>query len=407
MKRAILLALTLISSTAFAEDDPVAITITDAERTAVAAAGNDFTADLYSQLREQKGNIFFSPQSIMDALTMTLAGARGETADEMQAALRLHLKRDYIPPTFADLSKSRNEHTAKGGYKLQEANAIWVQQNFALQPDYVSLLSDSFGAQATNVDFQKDPELAAKAINDWVESKTQNTIHNLVTTDALGPATRLVLTNAIYFKANWLDAFKKGDTKQEEFFLNPGQSATAAMMHQLCKSCRYAENDRYQTLSLPYTGGDLEMVVILPRDKNGIDALEQSLSPQELKQAMEALVIEQEVNVALPKFRAEYMTELGATLRKMGMNAAFNGDIADFSGITGKKELFISEVIHKAFVDVDETGTEASAATAVIMMPTSAMISEPKNFTADHPFIYLIRDTHNGIIYFIGRMVNP
>lgn len=396
----------LIATQALAQEAPK-LTITDTEKAVAVAAGNDFASDLYGKLKTEKGNIFFSPESLSQALAMTFAGAKDTTASEMQTVLHLQMNRDYVPATMAELIKEKNARSASGAYTFQTANAIWVQKDYELLESYTTLLKDNYDAKASNVDFEKDAPGAADTINKWVEGKTASRIKDLVSADAL-QGVRLVLTNAVYFKADWQDKFEKAATHEEDFYINPAQASRAWMMQRTCDNCKYAENETLQALAMPYKGGDIEMVVLLPRDKGGMDAFEQSLNPQVINKVLGELAQDVDVNIALPRFRLETQYSFSKILPALGMKTAFDPAHADFSGMTGKRDLFISDVIHKAFVEVDEQGTEAAAATAVIMAPTSVPVQRiTKQFRADHPFIFMLRDAKNGAIYFMGRMQEP
>lgn len=409
ISRLLLCALALAVSSARAEDAPQnPLTITQAEKASIVGAGNDFTSDLFRQLRQAKGNLFFAPQSITEALSMTFAGARGQTANEMQSTLHFRMNTDYTHATLAALLKERNARTEKGGYVFRSVNALWVQRDYALDAAYLDFVKTSYGAGAQNVDFKTDPEGAATIINDWVEQQTDRKITQLVSADALGWDARLVLTNAVYFKADWKTPFEKSATVQEDFYQSPSQNAPAWMMYRKCSDCKYADNERYQVVALPYQGNDIELVALLPRDKNGLAALEQEMNPQTLREALDAAVAGEKVDVYLPRFRLESRFSLKEPLMAMGMKKAFDPSEADFSGMTGKRELFIQDVLHKAYVEVDEAGTEAAAATAVIMAPLSMPVQmDKKVFRADHPFLFFLRDAHTGTIYFMGRVENP
>lgn len=396
-----------VATHAIAQETPQKPVITDTEKAVAVAASNDFASDIYGQLKAEKGNIFFSPESLSQALAMTFAGAKDTTASEMQSVLHLQINADYVPAAMGELMKEKNARSASGAYTFQTANALWVQKDYTLLEPYTSLLKDNYDAQASNVDFEKEAPAAADTINSWVEGKTASKIKNLVSADAL-QGVRLVLTNAVYFKADWQDPFKKSATHEEDFYVNAAQVSRVQMMQRTCDNCKYAENDTLQALAMPYKGGDIEMVVLLPRDKSGLGPFEQVLSPHNINQVLAELKQEVDVDIALPRFKLESQYSFAKILPALGMKTAFDPARADFSGMTGGRDLFISDVIHKAFVEVDEQGTEAAAATAVIMAPTSMPVQRiTKQFRADHPFIFLLRDTKNGAIYFMGRIQNP
>ena len=372
------------------------------------AGSNAFAFNLYAQLAQAKGNLFFSPGSIDIALAMTYTGARGATAEQMAKTLHLDLAGDKLGPAAAALMKELNnppEIAGKKAYQLSVANALWGQKGYAFLPQFTANLKENFQAPLEQVDFGQ-AEQAAKTINDWVAGQTNDKIKDLVPAAALSSVTRLVLTNAVYFKSEWANQFKKGATKDAPFKPSPGESVDVPMMHQT-SHVGYVENDDLQAIEMSYKGRVLSMVIFLPKKTDGLAAMEKTLTAASVDKWLKD-VPREEVHIALPRFKTTSQFELGKTLTAMGMTDAFGGS-ADFSGMTGKRDVFISAVIHKAFVDVDENGTEAAAATAV-MMAMSAMPgprAEPKQFIADHPFVFLIRHNDTGEILFIGRVANP
>jgi serpin B len=381
---------------------------TDPDKAAIAQAVNQFTFDLYARLAAGKGNLFCSPQSISTALMMTWAGARTETAAEMAKVLRLPADRLAMPESIhaanAKLLAGLSGTREKQGYELAVANALWGQRGCKWVPDFLSLLKTGYGAGLEEVDFAGDTEGARKIINAWVEKQTRDKIKDLIQQGVLNNMTRLVLTNAIYFKGDWAEQFKKDETKDEDFFPAGGAKASAPMMHQK-KRFNYFDGGDFQVLEMPYKGNALSMVVLLPKAKDGLAALEKSLSSEKVSEWL-AKLQNQEVRVAIPRFKTTAEFSLKDVLVAMGMPLAFSEGKADFSGMNGAKDLFIGAVIHKAFVDVNEEGTEAAAATAV-KIEVTAMPAPPVEFRADHPFLYLIRDTRTGCILFIGRVANP
>jgi len=377
----------------------------DAGAKAVAASNNGFAADLYAKLREQKGNLFFSPYSISSALAMTYAGARGDTAAQMAKTLHFGLEPAQLHPAFGSLTKSLNAAGKLNEFELSTANALWIQKGEKLLQDFLDLSKSAYGAEPHLVDFAKATEEARQTINKWVEEQTRDKIKELIKPRILDESTVLVLTNAIYFKGRWAKEFTKGGTRAAPFTLADGEKVQAPMMTQK-GYFSYWQGDGMQVIELPYKGNVLSMVIILPAKADGLPALEKSLTGESLGKWIEALTNEEAI-LTIPKFKATSEFELGDALKKMGMPAAFSLPPADFSGMTGKKELFIGAVIHKAFVDVNETGTEAAAATAVVMMRGAAP-RPPKNvFRADHPFLFFIRDTRSGAVLFMGRVTNP
>ena len=371
-----------------------------------AVAGNTaFAFDLYSQLRTQEGNLFLSPYSISTALAMAYGGARGETATQMAKAMHFGLAQEKLHPAFAALESGLNAVQQKGQVKLAVANSLWPQKGHLFLPVYLDLCRINYGVAVTPLDFARAAEPARQTINAWVEDKTNRKIQDLIKPGTLNAVTRLVLVNAIYFKGNWSSRFDKQLTKAGPFHVSAGKTVETPMM-QATKEFRYAESPEVQALELPYAGDDLSMLVLLPRDANSLAAFEQSLSPDKLYAWIRSLR-SREVQLWLPKFKTTSEFSLNQTLTALGMTDAFTGR-ADFSGMDGTNDLFISAVIHKAFVEVNEEGTEAAAATAVVMETKGIHIpEEPMVFRADHPFLFLIRDNRTGSILFLGRIVDP
>jgi serpin B len=369
----------------------------------VGKANNAFAVELYGMLAAQgQGNLFFSPNSIETALAMTWAGARDTTAAEMGTVLHLPPNED-VNKGFGSFLKDLNGTGGKPrGYELTVANALWGQTGYRFLPDFLDVLKDDYGAGLKEVNFEEDTEGARKTINNWVEKETRGKIVDLIGPGALQSVTRLVLTNAIYFKGSWADKFEKSATHDEAFH-SPGGDETVPMMHRTGKY-DYAEGKDYQALKLEYAGGELSMIVLLPRETGGLPEIEKELGTAAGLAELTGGFDNKEVVVSLPKFRLEEEFELGPVLKAMGMKDAF-GAGADFSGMTGRKELAISAVIHKAYVDVNEEGTEAAAATAVVMTRALARpMAPPPVFKADHPFVFLIRDEGTGAVLFMGRV---
>jgi len=377
----------------------------NADRTAVTEGNNVFAAALYGRLRHQSGNLFFSPESISTALAMAYAGARSSTASEMAKTLHFTLPPDKLHPAMG--ARLRDLNAAHEGYQLSVANALWAQQGYTFLDDFLSLLKTDYGAGLNQVNFKGATEAARLTINQWVEQKTQDKIKDLLQPGALRSDTRLVLTNAIYFKGDWETQFDKTQTKSEDFHLSPAQAATAPLMHREGRFS-YFDGGTFQILEIPYKSKELSMIVFLPKDASGLSALEQSLTGSNLQQWLGKLASVPKVIVTMPKFKMTQQFELGSTLSAMGMPQAFSGS-ADFSGMTGHRDFAISEVIHKAYVDVNEEGTEAAAATAVTMRALAIRAPEgpPPVFRADHPFVFMIRDNRSASILFMGRMADP
>jgi serpin B len=374
----------------------------------VETANNAFAADLYGRLAAKgNGNLFFSPNSIETALAMTWTGARGDTAAEMAAVLHLPGGED-VSKGFGSFLKDINGDGAKPrGYELAVANALWGQTGYRFLPDFLEVLKSAYGAGLEDVNFKTDAEGARKTINDWVEKKTMGKIADLIAPGMLTPDTRLVLTNAIYFKGSWTDKFEKSATQAEAFHSTASEEEKVPMMHRT-GHYDYAEGKDYQALKLGYAGGELSMIVLLPREIGALPEIEKEVETAQGLAELTGKFDNKEVVVSLPKFKLEQKFELAPALEAMGMRSAF-GAGADFSGMTGRKDLAISEVIHKAYVDVNEEGTEAAAATAVVMrtLAIARPIAPPPVFKADHPFVFLIRDEGTGAVLFMGRVVTP
>jgi serpin B len=377
----------------------------------VTAGNTRFAFDLYRQIASAPAytgkNIFFSPYSISSALAITYEGARGTTADEIRSVLHLPanetLRRTGFAGIDADLARGDENYT------LRTANALWAEKAYPFLPEYIALAERWYGANTTNLDFAKNPEGSRATINRWVERETEDRIRDLLPPGSIDSMTRLVITNAIYFKGTWAMQFDANQTKEEEFRVAPDKTVRIPMMQQTDEDARYpyAETDTLQVLELPYAHGDgagLSMLVLLPKNDN-LTAAEEVLDAGEIA-ALQGSLVRKRVNVFFPKFRLETEYSLPETLAAMGMPTAFSPD-ADFSGMDGTKDLFISGVVHKAFVDVNEEGTEAAAATGVVIGLTSARPDATPIFRADHPFVFLITEKDSGTILFAGRVVNP
>lgn len=378
-----------------------------------AADNNDFALALYGRLRPRPGNLFFSPFSLRTALAMTEAGARGETAAQMREALRIS---SADASTHAGFAEFAQRLFATGGreYELAVANSLWGQEGAPVQAEYLDLIARRYGGGLHLVDFLHAAEAARKAINQWVEEKTKRRIQELIPLGSLDPDTQLVLVNAIYFKGLWLLRFPKAATRDEPFHLEGGGAVQAPLMHQREK-VRYLRGAGYQAVDLAYRGDDLSMLVLLPDRQDGLQELEQTLSLQRLDDCVARLRV-REVKLFLPRFEITWGTEeMSGELAALGMTLAFERFQADFSGINGyepphEESLFISAVFHKAFVAVDEEGTEAAAATAVTMRAAGAAPAPPPPapiFRADHPFLFAIRERRSDTILFLGRVADP
>lgn len=373
---------------------------------AAAVAGNTaFAADLYREVRDQQGNLFMSPHSISTALAMTYAGASGTTATQMADVLHFTLAPEQLHPAFnkIDLELASRATSASGKtipFRLTTANAIFGQTGWELLRPFLDTLAVNYGAGLRVLDFAADPEAQRLLINDWVEAKTNDRIKDLLPAGSITDLTRLVLTNAIYFSAAWDEPFDASETADRPFTIAGGQTVSVPTLHQDHER-GYGEGAGYRAAELPYDGNQLSMVVVVPDD---LAAFEASLSAEKLGEITDSISTHL-LDLTLPKFKFEAPLGLKKTLVNLGMPDAFAPDVADFSGIDGTRRLAITDVLHKGFVAIDEKGTEAAAATAVIVGTTS--IPEPATLVVDKPFVFFIRDIPTGAILFIGRVVDP
>jgi serpin B len=398
MRHIILLGMALLAcvraGAAWADQAPAS------EQSAAADAANRFATDLYAGLSSDQGNLFCSPLSVYGALMMTSAGARGDTAAQMSAVL-------HTPPGDAHAAVGRllaQLQSADADFQLHIANALWAQIGFKSLPTFQNVLSSDYRCDYFNVDFS-NPVVAGRSINDWVARQTSGKIAELFPPGTLPGGAKLVLTNAIYFHADWQSPFSPDMTAPREFHVpdqpNPQQRPSMRrhgvypLMH----------GDQFEALELPYKGGDVGMLIILPNAVDGLKALESAFSDKLLSDVTKGLQ-PQFVQVQIPKFTFAQQASLPPVLEGMGMHKAFSAAEADFSGIDGKADLFLADVRHKAYVSVDEKGTEAAAATGAVMMAT-AMPAPMVTFTADHPFLFVIRDHRSGAVLFVGRVWDP
>jgi serpin B len=378
----------------------------------VVEANNQFALDLYSSLAAEnpEGNLFFSPWSISSALAISYEGAGSTTADEIQSVF--HFPEDDFTRWNGYKEITDGLNNGNSGFTLETANALWAEETYPFLPSYLTTADRYYSAHATNLDFVDNPEGSRETINRWVEDNTGNRIRNLLPYGSIDSETRLVITNAIYFKGSWATPFKKENTAEDDFRITPAMTVRVPMMKRTDAGANYwyTETDTLQVLGMPYSrqaGRELSMLVLLPKGED-LSAVEQALDDGELAELRESLVPMQ-VMVYFPKFRLETDYRLKDALGEMGMPSAFVPGDADFSGMDGTRSLYILDVFHKAYVDVNEEGTEAAAATAV---PHSMGASDPgiitvPTFRADHPFIFIIQDSENGNILFLGRVEDP
>ncbi|MDD1653406.1 MAG: serpin family protein [Methanomicrobiales archaeon] len=379
---------------------------------AVVDASNRFALDLYSHLRGDpshgEGNLFFSPFSLSSALAITYEGARGTTAGEIRSVFHFPADDATRRGGFQEISRGINQRSTR--YVLSTANALWAEKTYAFLPGYINTAREYYGANATNMDFVNQPEPSRQTINRWVEDQTNNRIRDLIPPGVINELTRLVITNAVYFKGTWVKQFDVNQTSDEIFTLASGETVPVRMMARTDEDAifNYTETDSVQVLRMPYAsdgGKQLSMLVILPKG-NHLATVEDTLTLQQLEEWRNALA-GQRVRVFVPRFTMETKYSLPDTLAAMGMPTAFTLQ-ADLSGMDGTKNLYIRDVIHQAFVEVNEEGTEAAAATAVVIALKAVQHEEPvPEFRADHPFIIVIQDDDTGTLLVLGRVMNP
>jgi serpin B len=341
---------------------------------------------------------------------MTFAGARGSTAEEMAKTLHFPSDEKRLHPALADLVDKI--HSEQGnGYELAIANALWIQKGFDLQPSFLDTTKQHYDAGAREVDFVGDPETARNTANQWVAKQTNEKIRDLLQPGDLEPLTRLVLTNAIYFKGSWAARFPKGDTRVQFFFRSQKDEVRVPFMSQ-CATFPYWDGTSFSAIEFPYAGKHLSMMILLPRKIDGLPEFEKNLTIEKLKE-WQGKLTEQQINVYLPRFKVSSRFHMKATLMAMGMSAAFDKERADFTGITGDdaaNKLHISNVIHQAFVEVNEEGTEAAGSSGVIFEAKSGggpAVHEPPTIYINHPFLFVIRDNRSASILFMGRVTDP
>ena len=369
----------------------------------LAQGNNAFATDLYTKVRAQEGNFFYSPYSISSVLALTYAGARGATATQMAQVLHFGGDRSDVLRTFGAMMRDLDDRARKQRIQLETANALWTAKGRRLLADYRKVARQDFSARVAQLDFASAPDAARNEINQWVAKHTSGKITDLLAPGMVSPATKLVLTNAIYFKGKWASAFKKENTSDAPFTLLDGTEVAVPLMFQNGKF-KFLDGESFQALELPYAGKTISMVIMLPKKKDGLADLENAFTAEGLEKWLGGLKTNR-LGVYVPRFTTSSKFRLADTLKSMGMTDAFSVPPADFSGIDGKKTLAIDEVVHQAFVDVNEEGTEAAASTAVTMLESTAM--PETEFRADHPFLFLIRDTASKSILFVGRVVNP
>jgi serpin B len=389
----------------FERTDPFAVRKIPADVAAsvppIVAANTSFALDLYARVRTTtSGNLFISPFSISTALNMTAAGASGRTEKEMATVLHTTAI-ENVHPVYGALVASLDRGADLGGYDLEVANSLWAQRDAPIRQPFVTTLRDHYSAGFDQVDFQSDAEGARNGINNWVERNTADRIHDLFPPGTITRDTRLVLANAIYFKGLWATQFKRERTRNAAFHVTADRTVEVPMMSADI-SLPVVFDREVSVLEMPYQGDDLSMVILLPTQADGLAALEASLTPEKLSGWIGALA-GQKITVSVPRFRMTSEFDLARILAELGMPSAFNCGEADLSAMTAANDWCLAAVRHKAFVEVNEEGTEAAAATGISV----GVVSLPPSFTADHPFIFLIRDKVTGSLLFLGRVVDP
>lgn len=362
---------------------------------------NRFALEMYDEIKQEDENTFFSPWSISAALSMTYEGARGETAEEMRAALNLPEDNTIRRSSFARL---HNLFNLEKEYELETANALWLKEGYEFLEEYLEINRNYYDAKTEELDFSQS-EQSADTINEWVEDITRGKIEELITEDQVNPEMALILTNAIYFQSDWTTEFDEGETRKEEFKVNPDKSVEVDMMTmEETPEFDYAETEDLKAIKMPYKGEEVSMFIILPKEEFTLPKIEENLTTEKLNEIQDNMTV-QEVDVHFPKLEIETEYDLKEKFMDMGMEKPFEPGVADFSGMDGSQLLFIDFIVHKAYIEVMEEGTEAAAATGVGVGITAA--PEEKVFYANHPFLFTIQDERTGSILFMGRVINP
>lgn len=384
--------------------------VSEADQATLAADNAGFALDAYHKIAAEKANLVFSPASVSIALSMAYAGAAGITASEMAAALHFSLPAERLFPAFNSLdlnlaSRGQGKKATDGGpMQVKIVNAAWAERTYQFRSEFLDTLASNFGAGINLLDFVKNWEPARITINDWVSDQTNDRIKDLLPEGSLDTMTRLVLTNAVYLNAAWKDPFDPTDTRDGTFTLLAGSPMTTKFMgaHVTAPAVK---GDGFSAVALPYDDERLSMLLLVP-DAGTFGTFESSLDASKLGSIVAASQV-QPVSLRMPRFRTETSQEFVAILESLGVHAAFQPGNADFSGMDGSRELYISEVVHKAFIDVGEKGTEAAAATAVVTKGLGIDAPTDISIVADRPFIYVLRDQPTGAILFMGRVLDP
>ncbi len=380
----------------------------------IAAANNAFAFDMYSHLTQLaqseqpeaggEKNIFFSPHSISTAMAISYEGAENTTKKQISNVFYFPMNKTVLKVHLKYMNDGIN--SGSGDYELETANALWVQKGYPVKEAYVSSVKNYYGGEVTNLDFMGRPDASRDTINEWVEDRTNDKIKDLVPKNSITPDTRVIITNAIYFNGKWVYEFDKRITAKKPFYPAKGEEIPVDMMY-MFKSFNYGENSKAKIIELPYKGNDLSMYIVLPKD-NDIKDFETDFTVNDYNKLKNDMEFTEEVQTSIPKFKFETKTDLSSSLVEMGVVDAFNPNRANFSGISDGP-LFVSSVIHQAFIDVQEEGTEAAAATEVELEcgGTISWDSKPEEFKADHPFMFFIEDKRTDCILFMGKVEYP
>ncbi len=386
--------------------NPVAVVraaVTDKDSQSVASAANAFALQIYERMRNREGNLVFSPYGISSSLALAYAGSRGTTKVQMEDVLHLSITGNQFHTIFRHINDSLIAGSKSRGYDLKIVNSLWCAKGSNIRKDYLTVAEKYHRGLIHSVSFERDPESARRLMNSWFERQTKGKFKELLADGVLTPQTRMLLGNTVYFKGAWAHTFDRGDTEDAQFTLLDGKQVTAAMMRQSGKF-NYTETDTFQALELPYKGSRLSMIVLLPKERGGLANAENTLSKKNIDELIYGMS-KQELDIDLPRFKFRSKLGLVESLKSLGLTEPFSDHSADFSGIDGKRDLFISDVVQEAMIEVNERGTEAAAASSAVT-ETKGMRSAI-TFRADHPFIFLIRQTTPNVILFLGRLVNP
>ena len=385
------------------EDVSSDVLVNDDDSTIDKSEQKDFVFAFYSEIAEkdEESNIFFSPLSISTAFSMAYEGAKENTASEMQQVFGFESDDAKRQKAISELL-SRFNHK-DDWYNLQVANALWIKDGYKIKQDYLDAVKTHYSNTVDNVDFVTDDGI--NKINSWVREKTNDKIENILVPGSTDELTRMVITNAVYFKGKWSSEFNPRNTSEKQFWTDNDNSVTVSMMKQPVDIYNYAKTENLQALELNYLGGDISMVVLLPKDRDGIQSLEYSMDKKKFDVIKDSMT-RQPLTVEIPKFEFETQYNLISPLQSLGLHDAFDENNADFQGITDE-QVYLAKAVHKAFVNVNEEGTEAAAITALVARATSGPPEPVDDFVADHPFIFIIQEKETGEILFIGRVMDP